>query len=402
MIVLRGFLFLILFFAVEPSYSQGWLMVSAFTGEARDDGVCFYLDQNAYCGTGATSQITSHDFFSYDSSIDSWESIPSLPSHLGRQYSTAFSDGRLGYVFGGVNAQRNNFNDLWRFDPVAQKWDEMLPMPDAARNGMVSFRIDSTAYIISGRVDDQNLFEEVWAYQINSNEWISKRKINFAPRFKACAAANSSKGYLCLGRDPLSRYPKELYEYNPKLDEWSVISVFPGTGRAYAAMFAYETELYIMGGLDTAFNAINDLWKYDLKTGAWSQLDSLPAIARRGGMWWQEEKAFYYATGIDANRNRLKEVWKYTIKPTGNIDLVKPTIFISFNESEKEMKIKSSEENWNINGVWEMHDLTGKILDRGLISFLPHSIQIENIPTGLYVLSIRSKALNKTFKFVNL
>ncbi|MBK9271241.1 MAG: hypothetical protein IPM48_06560 [Saprospiraceae bacterium] len=384
----------------QPGVSQAWKQLEDYAGIPRDDGVCFMIDQLAYCGTGASNVNTLSDFYAYSFDLNKWTEVTGIAEHLHRQYAAGFSDGMSGFVFGGVQANGVNFNDMWRYDPVLDQWFEMLELPDTARNGMAYFSIDSLAYVVSGRDSKQNLLSQVWAFDMMQNHWIKMKDCPFAPRFKSSAAANGSKAYLSLGRSMDQSYPRELYEYDPVTDAWSVISVFPGAGRAYAAMFASKTELYIMGGLDSSLNAINDLWKFDLINGVWSQLDSLPARARRGGMWWQAEDVFYYATGMDANRNRLKEVWKYTIGSTHNQDIHQTSIFISFDQSLIKVQSNGHVKNLEMKGQWEMRDLTGKVLNRGNIEFLPHSIPIENIPSGLYLLSLHSQSIHRAFKFV--
>ena len=44
------------------------------------------------------------------------------------------TDGYYVYVYGGANASRGYYNDLWRWDPVTQTWTQLANMPTAKPN----------------------------------------------------------------------------------------------------------------------------------------------------------------------------------------------------------------------------------------------------------------------------
>lgn len=305
-------LLLFLLFLSPGIFAQNWTALDDFPGTERDDGVSFKIGETAYCGTGRDGSFAYRsDFYAFDIISESWAPIAALPAGNERQYAAGFTDGEFGYVCGGTNG--NNFNDLWRYNPTTDSWEELTPLPASGRSGAAAFVIDQTAYLVGGRDADEDALNEVWAYDIQNDSWLQLADMPFGGRWRSSATTLDQLGYLIFGWDDDINYRAECYEYDPETDSWMMVSEFPEGGRTHAAMVPVDDHFVVFGGTDSEQNVYNDLWSFSPLTSTWEELSPMPAAGRKGGMSFIDNGVFYYTTGINGENERLQETWKCAV-----------------------------------------------------------------------------------------
>ena len=93
-------------------------------------------------------ELTTHEIF--DPATNTWITGPALPT--GRSgIAVVALDGRA-YVFGGETVTASSgktFNEAERFDPAANRWERLPPMP-TARHGLGAATVGDAIYVISG------------------------------------------------------------------------------------------------------------------------------------------------------------------------------------------------------------------------------------------------------------
>jgi len=268
------------------------------------------------------------DFYGLNLIDDSWFLLAALPMNAERQYASGFSSSSgKGYVFGGYNGAQF-LNDLWEYNPAANAWTALTPLPGIGRSGAASFVLNDTAYLVGGKTSLNLAINEVWAYSIQSNTWIQKNNFSFGNLWRSSATTLVNKGYLLFGRDENNSFHNELYEYTPNQDQWTPISIFPSLGRSHSSASVINNSLFICFGLDSLGNSHNDVWQYDISQNTWMNYPGLPSIGRRGGIGLAKDNKFYYTTGIDESNERLFQTWKFD--PVLSI----PTIEIENNKQE--------------------------------------------------------------------
>jgi hypothetical protein len=92
--------------------------------------------------------MTTHEI--YDPTTDAWTSGPPVPT--GRSGVAVLEHGGYVYAFGGErldSPNRRTFNDAERFDPRANRWERLPPMP-TARHGLGAAAVNGSIYVISG------------------------------------------------------------------------------------------------------------------------------------------------------------------------------------------------------------------------------------------------------------
>lgn len=376
---------IILFEVSSITLAQGWEQLDDFPSSARDDGATFTINSIAYCGTGLDPTWNyTYDFFAFDMTSETWTSISGLPINQARQYANGFASETHGYLFGGVNGS-GFLNDLWKYDPLADSWEETTAMPALGRTAAATFVIGDTAYIVAGRTANTYSIAEVWAFCMSDDSWTQKNDLPDS-LWRSSGVAFQGKGYVLFGADNEGNFNNKFYEYTPISDSWTEIASFPGVGRTYAGFTVLDDELALFAGRDSLGNSYNDFWKYSIPSDSWTLSVNLPANQRRGGMCFSSNTALYYTTGIDLNDVRLKETWKYDLfLETSSLFETPFTIYP--NPAVNSLTIISSIASGNIDFV--ISTLSGRIVQEGT-TILGKSIRLNDFQSGNYLITLRT------------
>ena len=112
--------------------------------------------------TGTTQDTSNHTtVYVYDPATKQWSTAAPLPLPLGHIGPATATDGRYIYVTGGQTndpTYRHLVSNAERFDPIANRWDALTPMPvermsdmNAVVNGKLIFtggnKLTSAPYI---------------------------------------------------------------------------------------------------------------------------------------------------------------------------------------------------------------------------------------------------------------
>ncbi len=310
---LNPLLILLVIFLPFQGLAQQWVSIPDLPGTARDDGVCFRVGNEAYCGTGLQKGWTpSRDLYAFHLEREEWSSISPLPSGAERQYASAFSNESHGFIFGGLSND-SYLRDLWSYDPSSDEWDERKALPAEGRSGAACFKVDGSAYIVGGKNQSKDALREVWAYHFKTGEWEQKGKIPFSGRWRASACSMNGKGYLIFGVDEAGIFLRSLFEYDPETEQWQHIANFPGNGRNYTKMLSLRGKLIIVGGMNDQGAIVGDCWSYEPVKGEWKEEEALPSEGRRGGMSFKGCSSFYYITGLDTSLKRSRKGWEFQL-----------------------------------------------------------------------------------------
>lgn len=188
------------FWKYDP-VAKTWTKIADFPGEARYGAVAFTLGGFAYVGTGATkTQKTLKDFYKYDATKDTWE-VVNTPFQNKRVNAFAFVIGNKAYVGGGFD--NNQYpEDFYSFDGT--QWSEETPLKDATstydltRQAASTFVIGNYGYVVGGK--KSTVLNTTWKYDPATKEWINKHQaLPQNAREGAVSFSIESKGYLTTG-----------------------------------------------------------------------------------------------------------------------------------------------------------------------------------------------------------
>ncbi len=386
--------FLLLRFVI---FSQTWLQLPDFTGSERDDGTSFVINNKAYCVTGLeTGWQCNRNGFVFDSNTEIWSGMASLPINSERQYATGLSHNNMGYVLGGINCNNTTLNDFWKYNPVTDLWLQLPNFPSAGRFGMSSFIIKNKLYVVGGKLIDETNLNEVWEYDFVTTTWNQKNNLPFT-MWRGAAFSIDTIGYACLGINNTG-YNHRIYKYNYVTDTWATISNITLPALTYVGYAVCNNKAILYGGQDSLNAITNAVYVFNPENETVLTHTGIPTFARKGTMTFAINDVFYITTGISAN-SRIKETWK-------NAN------FVSILETETattNFKTYPNPANSMLNVKLEMINEATSIEITNALGQLVFStntltqnvtISINNLLSGMYYLSVKTKDKTVTKKFI--
>jgi N-acetylneuraminic acid mutarotase len=254
------------FYKFDPTSNQ-WTAKHAIPPRAF--GVSFTIGSKGYMALGqsdptnAGQASVTNDLWQYDPTTDQWTKEANFPGKA-RDAAFAFVVGNKAYVGGGTDTGYNVYRDFYSYDPSINKWDTLGFLPDYLYFNS-TFVIGNYGYVATG-VETTNEISSMWQYDPSKDSWNQMSAFPGAPRESAVAFALNGMGYLGLGQSEYTTVFKDFYSYDPTQDQWTSVTSFPATnGRGWAAGVATSSAAFV--GLGTFFSganlyAENDFWEF--------------------------------------------------------------------------------------------------------------------------------------------
>jgi N-acetylneuraminic acid mutarotase len=251
-----------------------------------------------------TGQLLPGRVLEYDPATDKWTSKKQMPRPADHM-AVAESGGRI-YLFGGASTERpgesgpDNFqlNDSWQYDPSADSWKSLAPMP-TRRNAAAAVEAGGKIYVIGGSglapgapnpgSSELLVLGTNETYDPETNKWTTKNLMP-TPRNHPAIGEVGGKIYVIGGRigaanvANLVASPTDVVEeYDPASDHWRARAKMP-TARSGHGWATLQGRIYVAGGevRDYHMDAImRDLEAFDPAANEWFRLPPMPT-ARHG------------------------------------------------------------------------------------------------------------------------
>jgi Galactose oxidase, central domain/Kelch motif len=198
-----------------------------------------------------------------------WNSVADMPLDL---YGAASaSDGTFYYSAGGYSFSfPGTVNVFNRYDPVANTWTPLEPMPTGAAMAVgVYYPPTNKFYVFGGaEFDSGTNYDLTQIYDIATNTWSSGAPMPDVRSFSAGGYVSATgKIYIISGYNTgtVDSAQPNTWEYDPVADSWNDLTgtlpfPHPAGGFAFGVI---NDKLYIAGGRDAGNNLINLNWEFD-------------------------------------------------------------------------------------------------------------------------------------------
>lgn len=213
----------------------------------------FSIGTKAYVGMG-TGTLYDNNFWCYDTSSDTWKSIASFPGTY-TMFPVCLSSDKYGYIIGGSLATSGAItrtNDVWRYDPVTDKWKQTTSFPGLPRDGAMGFTLNNKGYVIGGAAQtggSNPYVADAWSFDFGTETWkqLSEPPQNVA-RSQGFAFSAQNKGYVGGGTTTDGGSLPYVYEYDPITDTWALKEKIFGSINIYSAFASVNGTGYIITG----------------------------------------------------------------------------------------------------------------------------------------------------------
>ena len=234
--------------------------------------------------TGPGTGVPQNDLWEFQQQNDWAEIIASTPPPARYGHGAAESDGKM-YILGGMDAEGNTLNDMWKYDPASNAWTQITAVgapPDRAYHSMVTLP-DGKLAVLGGITKANGTYvsrSDLWIFDPVANTWT--RGADAPKPIYGASTVVTPDGKLCVlsghGIAPHSNPP--VYIYDPAGDSWSSITpvgAAPDAPRLLASAALSGGRAYMFGGQhEDTFQIFNDTWEFDFTTNTWTQQADMP------------------------------------------------------------------------------------------------------------------------------
>jgi len=157
-----------------------------------------------------------HDVWRYDTMSDKWEQMSDFPGER-RAVAVSCTDG-VRYFF-GLGYYGYNVNDWWEYFPETDKWKERKNMPDDGRVNALAFSVNNRFFVASGRryggsLTTGFLYNDIMEYNAINDVWYKRGTISPFGRENAISFVVGSKAYIGFGETEQNRI-NDLWSFEP-------------------------------------------------------------------------------------------------------------------------------------------------------------------------------------------
>ena len=201
---------------------------------------------------------------------------------------SAASDGTYAYYFGGYSFSTiQTVNTAYRYDPVADSWTTLAPLPQAEIVGAaVYYPPTNKIYVFGGSDRDaQIVFDLTQVYDIASNSW-SMGPTMPAPRSQMARGYNPANGkiYLNGGYETafIDSVSGQTWEFDPAAGTFTEKAPSPQI-QGGTASGVINGHLMMAGGRTNPDATLDLAWDYNIASDSWTQLTSMPVAENVAG-----------------------------------------------------------------------------------------------------------------------
>lgn len=212
-----------------------------------------------------------------------WRDLPALPSGRSDFALSGVSTGSGGalYVIGGVSGAEPTA-DVLRYDFVTERWTPVAPKPLAVADVQAA-AIGQRIYVPGGRTADGTISAVLEMYDPQADAWTSLAPLP-EPRSRYAVATLDGKLLLFGGWDGVN-YSDTVWRYSPDDDQWERLNNMPVL-TADAGAATVDGLVYLIGG-ENASGLLNQSLRYnpaDEGRTPWTSLSPLPEARARAGV----------------------------------------------------------------------------------------------------------------------
>jgi N-acetylneuraminic acid mutarotase len=213
------------------------------------------------------------------SNLSPWSIVADYPEAL--DSPAVCSDGTFAYSAGGENSNGQATAGFYQYDPVANNWTTLAPLPLALISARAAYAASvNKIYVLGGYDNDFNVLNSTYIYDIGTNSWTTGASM---PEGRADSAGAyygaNGKIYLIGGFDPNFIEQGQTWEYDPVTDTWNTsLTAAPQTISRSATSIVGQ-NIYLSGGSGAGFGTTLH-YRYDILADSWTQMADVPLPVR--------------------------------------------------------------------------------------------------------------------------
>lgn len=222
----------------------------------------------------------------------SWIPLRPLPAPR-QEVGVAELDGRI-YVVAGFNGAGQSVNTVERYDPGADQWQAVAPLPaPAPLNHVGAAAVGGHVYAVGGLRQNFSAVDTLYRYDPAVNQWSARATMPTARGASGIAVLDGR--IYAAGGSPSAR-SRDFAVYDPATNQWTTLPLMP-TGRDHLAAAAFDGRIYAISGRTPILQGAVE--SFDPATGQWTPRAPIPTP--RAGIAAALVDGFIYVFGGEGN-----------------------------------------------------------------------------------------------------
>lgn len=271
------------------------------------------------------------EMWAFDPAAKTWTLLhrgsgPGDPPGLFRNGAVWDSTSQRFLMFGGC-CDRPGFNDdVWAFDPAANRWESLhptTPKPPGRNRNTVAWDPARSRLLTFGSLGNCPQMNDLWAFETGSRTWTRLGPVpgDGAPlklMGHSAVVDASANNMLVFGGCDGSSVQATLWSLDLGSLRWSKVetgATGPGPRAEHAVAWdAVGRTMYLFGGAGTE-TRLGDFWAFDAVTRNWTQLPSgigAPGARSQARIAWDDVHGqLLLFGGVDPGGRNLGDLWSY-------------------------------------------------------------------------------------------
>ncbi|MCR9172074.1 MAG: T9SS type A sorting domain-containing protein [bacterium] len=391
----------LLFSALFFGASAQWTQKTNLPAPGRNHPVTFSINGIGYVTTGGNDGPPFYfdDMWKYDPVADSWSPLGNFPGG-DRSFSYGVEHGGFGYA--GFGAWDDGFNvtffdDWYRFDPNSETWDTLTSCPCTARTHPAMVATTSKIYVGLGGSANGDI-KDWWEYDIAGDSWTQRTDFPGTRRHHPYYFSIGDDVFVGFGHHQQQIFD-DLYHYDIENDVWTQVASLPAEGRVAGTQFTYNGKGYILSGqgedhlnLDTG-----EFWEYDPVNDSWTQLPPHPGSGRWAPGSFVIGDSIYLIGGQNNDiQPDQRDLWLLNFQDIVSVDELsqKSSLQVYPNPAQDHITIKSDAALVGI----QIKNLLGELVLEA--DGFSSQVSVEHLPSGIYLLEVESEGQKISKRFV--
>lgn len=301
------------------SAQDTWTALTSPGGNGRHHPITVANDQYGYviAGQAGFAALNLDDVHRYDPATDTWEEMTAFPGG-GRGYGYGVCQGDDAFL--GFGSNNSGFpTDWWHLDMANGVWTALADFPGMGRNHPAMVLAGGLVMVGLGSNDTGNL-GDWWAYDIASGTWEPRAPFTAGNRHHPYYFGIDGQAYVGFGHGDtqngsLTIY-RDFHRYDPATDSWTALQDFPGEARVAGTQFAKDGKGYILSGDGDDHGPLDagEMWRYDPALDGWTELAPHPGGARWAPGSFVMGCYVYLTGGLEGVTDTYhQDLWRYSL-----------------------------------------------------------------------------------------
>jgi len=282
---------------VVPKLTSGasaWTTAPALDTTRKAPGVArFGANGILVFGGGKDNGTGNDEVLLYDYAGGDSQDAQKL-SLVRQQFAFAAEAGGRAYAISGLGEENALVASVERYDPVADAWTTLAPLP-AARQGAVAVAVGSTHVYVMGGAVGGTIYANTYRYSIATGLWDQMAAMPLAVKNSAAVLAEGR--IYVLGGIAAAGRVATVQVFDVAGATWSTSTDLPAARSSHAAVLRADARILVAGGYDATGAASASVFQ----TQVLNLPDVTPAIT---------------STAVTAAA--LDQAYSYDVNATGN------------------------------------------------------------------------------------